>query len=435
MTSDKVDQIEFGILVGVVVVLALMPTINQITKDITSFDWTKLGIRFAIFLIIAIFLFLLIKKLTEIHKNRNETKDRKKAELSKQEKEFNEMLNTKHKYNSSTEIQIWLNKFETYLETLNNEIKTNYEIQINNFKKEKIRVIKQRLKEEYLRKLQNQRKYQNEIQQKRLFREKVEELKKFKRKKGYDSLPENHNYDSEMIYKAQNELRDEKEDQQRINEIRKEAIKYYQFHDLDTKPHLQNYGIEQIYEEIRNSIGTGKLKLEKPRNQAISLDKDFYQFDELDDELRASVKSHHYVIYPCPNLDGKITTFYIANNKSETNYHFVTKHLFSRLHKNMALEFSVNGRRADIAYISGGLRLAIEIETGSNNPKELAAKKPWLDSNFDQWLFVCSDKLIHRYKSYTDGKKSFCLKPKDAKYKVLKLIDNDIKRQLVAQKV
>jgi len=178
-------------------------------------------------------------------------------------------------------------------------------------------------------------------------------------------------------------------------------------------------------QEKEQKIKESKIEIKKPiiERHGKKLEKSFYRVKDLSEEERARAISQGFKHYRGIELDGHLCIggFYIKNSSKESPYHFTAKHLFAELRPNSKTEYGLGDKRADVAYICNDYKLGLEIETGTNKIEQMAAKIPWLERNFSQWIFVCSRKVMSRYSHLVDGKKSFCLSPKRAKEKVLEL--------------
>ncbi len=256
----------------------------------------------------------------------------------------------------------------------------------------------------------------------------VNELFEFKKsKKSEKALPLNKKYAYEVNRKAREKFEDYMSDQKRYKRLREEAIAYYQTNSLDTKPELQ-WDAEIIYAKVREDVEDGKISLKKFReldNSGPKLKRDFYRTNELDDEMKIRATNQGFIFARGIELNGKVSNsgFYVKkDSKSESNHHFIMKHLFKEMHKDMKLEYSLEGKRADVAFVSDDLKLAIEIESGINNSEQVVSKVSWLNEHFDKWIFVSSKANLKRYVPFVDGQKSFCLTAKKAQEKVLELL-------------
>ena len=205
----------------------------------------------------------------------------------------------------------------------------------------------------------------------------------------------------------------------RIEQERKEhserARKQAEQEEARKKAHLQ--------EEQR--IKESKIQVEKPtiERHGKPLERSFYRVKDLSEEERLRALAQGFKHYRGTELDGHLCIggFYIKNSGKESPYHFTAKHLFAELRPNAKIEYGLGDKRADVAYFCTDYNLGLEVETGTNKPEQLAAKIPWLNDNFSQWIFVCSRTIMSKYLHLVDSKKSFCLPPKRAKEKVLEL--------------
>ena len=235
-------------------------------------------------------------------------------------------------------------------------------------------------------------------------------------KKAISSIPEKITlkYDLNGFYEKVENILSEKIGQE--NELREREKARIQAEHEEAKRREQ---------EREQKLKESKIETKKPiiERHGKKLEKSFYRVKDLNDEERLRALAQGFKHYRGIELDGHLCIggFYIKNNKKESPYHFTAKHLFAELRTNSKTEYGLGDKRADVAYICNDYKLGLEIETGTNKIEQMAAKIPWLERNFSQWIFVCSRKVMSRYSHLVDGKKSFCLSPKRAKEKVLEL--------------
>lgn len=153
------------------------------------------------------------------------------------------------------------------------------------------------------------------------------------------------------------------------------------------------------------------------------LPNNFYRAKNLDEKERLRAKRNLLRHVRGIELDGKPCGggFYIRKHTAESPYHFCVKHLFAELHPDAKVEYWCDGKKVDVAIVTDKLRIAIEIETGTNNSEQIQEKVAWLNDNFDYWFFVCKRKHLAKYDDYVDYEKSFCCTLKSAKEKLLQL--------------
>jgi len=239
-------------------------------------------------------------------------------------------------------------------------------------------------------------------------REKLIEIKK-----SISLLPEKitSKYDLNKFYEKVENIISEKVEQE--NELKEKVRRQ------------AGYEAKMIGQEKEQKIKDSKIQIKEPiiERHGKKLEKSFYRVKDLSEDERLRALSQGFKHYRGIELDGHLCIggFYIKNSKKESPYHFTAKHLFAELRPNSKTEYGLGDKRADVAYICKDYKLGIEIETGTNKIEQLAAKIPWLERNFSQWIFVCSRKVMSKYLHLVDEKKSFCLSPKRAKEKVLEL--------------
>jgi len=257
-----------------------------------------------------------------------------------------------------------------------------------------------------------------EIRHLRLIKKQEEELYWFKLSKMHtckgfvNVLPVDKDYEEEAIEGATKRIKS-------YAKTWKEAEEYYKHNDLDTMPNVNKWTAE-IYEDYL------QWRLEKDPTPAKKLDKNFYRAKDLDRETkRQAVAQGFKYTRKGVTLGGTFSGggYYIKGKKNESEYHFVMKHVFKELHPKMQMEYEIDGMRADVALITGGLRLAIEIESGTNNKDQLTAKAQWVEEHFDHCVFVCSRDHIKKFKELLNKyRKITCLATKDATDKIRQLL-------------
>lgn len=424
--ENKSSDIILYLTILAVIGIALEPVVNKILNDLKSIDWILVTIIVAVILLSLLTFFLLIYHILKNRKQTRELKQEKEKILEKQKKELEKKLKTTFGWDNSYSSKKKLTRIKVFIDSLPKEITSKHKDAIKKFYREAKKVIHEKELEEKQKilELQNQRK--EEEREKRRYQRQVNELLKFKKEKNsIKALPINKKYSREVINEAEYRMKGYVEKETAKKETRNGAIKYYKIHNLDTKPDLSPE-LDKIYAEVRKEIEEGELDVKKISvdNMGQPLEKNFYRAREMDEDIKNKAIAQGFQHVRSIELDGKICGggFYIKKiMESESDYHFYSKHLFAELQPNMKIEHSIDGKRVDIAFISKGLKLGIEIETGTNKIKQLAAKIPWLNKNFDKWIFVCSRKLQPKYNKLVDHEKSFCLSPKKAKEKVLQL--------------
>ena len=382
--------------------------------------------------------FLLVLSVRYLRRKVKERQEEEKSKLGQKQsiQKEREMVQERCSvaiYDSLLSFEEQLKEFNIFVRSLSTEVKKEYEGIIRRHRRLIREAIAYQKEQEKLRLLKEQKqlgeKRKREEAERRHFQQQVAELLSFKlEKKDAYVLPINKTYPYTIIRRAENEARAILEKQEEKKQMWQEALEYYQTHDLNTKPYIENEKKEAIYTEVREQATTGKLQLKKKpmlEYRGKKLPKDFYRAKNLTEEERRRALAQGFEHVRMNELTGRLQGggFYIRKlNSRETKYHFCTKYLFAELHDNMQVEYAVEGMRVDVALFFENFALGIEIETGANRAKQLAAKIPWLNKHFDQWMFVCPRKLQKRYDKLVDNDKSFCMTPKKAMEYVLELI-------------
>lgn len=389
-----------------------------------AIPWLQIGLV-AGGIIGAALLFRMANASFKEKKEQELTLQRKKEE---QKRKLTELLNSNFSDLSSYGIQVKLEKIQNEYESFYHyeEKKTQKEMDAfySNIKR---KITEQAEKEAGAEQYRQEQEEAQRREQERL----VEELFAFKKKhRSATVLPLDKTYPPLVINEAVWKMRKYQEEQHWRKEKRQEAITFYQSNDLSTKPHLTDKREEKIYAEIRKEIQDGKLNLQKvtAAYQSEPLPKQFYRTGDLSEAEKQQAKAQGFAFVRQPELDGSVRGgFYIKKkNPRETEYHFVTKHLFAELHEDIEVEKTIGDKRADAVFHGEDFLLGIEIETGANREEYLAAKIQWLNDNFGQWIFVCPKKLHAQYQKYVDGKKSYCLTAKEALQFVKELLPENV---------
>ncbi len=404
-------------------------------NEFESINWTKIGI-FITGIISIIFAICLAYYTYKRIKQNLKAKREEKEYLEKEEDKILEKLKTDFSSFSSKKVKQELENIKDSLTYLPHRLNTKYQKKINNFYRKTDKLIQAKEIKEEIRNVEREKwiKEQEELKQeeeerlKREHNKEVAELFAFKKdKNSIEALPLNKNYPDDVINEAIWLMKKHQEEEENQKLKIEEAKEYYKEHDLDSKPKLTSFWEEEVYRQVRNEIKEGKIELKKkPEIKYLGkkLDKDFYRAKDLDKETKMIALAQGFKHVNCNELDGKISGgFYIKKeNPRESKKHFCQKLLFKELYQNMYTEHQIAGKRVDVALLVEGFKLGIEIETGANRIEQLAAKIPWLNKHFDQWIFVCNKKLHPKYNQLVDHKKSFCKTPKQAKLHVLELV-------------
>ncbi|MFC1723612.1 hypothetical protein ACFL0V_05720 [Nanoarchaeota archaeon] len=434
------SDMEFSIVV-VVAIAACLGTFlkrhgEKLSQDyytFMSFPWMKIGLILLSLVTIVLVSWFVIKW----HKN---YKEKKEIEEHNRQIRRNEMKRLLHQefHCSSDKVSPRFKQIKKELEKYPSELLREFEDQITTLENQLPKIIKNKKEEErdQLKKTiegQKRQKNQEKIEQyqkqqrKEIFEKQVQELFAFKKRhNSFLANPLKKFYDKDVIREASWRMREFMNKQNESREIRDKAIRYYEENSIESEPHLANKKEKEIFAQVRKDIKKNKLQLNKLGNlnyKGPTLEKVFYRARELTKEEKLRAKQQGFEYIRGNELDGYVSGgFYIQRNDStETPFHFYMKYLFKELHENMYIEHSVAGKRADIALLIKGFKLAIEIETGKNRMQYIQEKVSWLKDNFDQWIIVCKKDLLPRYSQFVDNQDSFCFTPKEAQEHIKKI--------------
>ncbi len=274
------------------------------------------------------------------------------------------------------------------------------------------------------KKLEEERKEQEKID---LKNKQVKELLEFKKlKNSIEALPLKHNYTSDIIGMAERDMESYKRHKEYLSELRREAIEYYKYTDIETKPHLTNKEYEEVYDKVREDIKSGKIKLRKePEIIGEKLKEKFYLAKGLSNDIKIKALSQGFKHVRGVDLDGKVVPggFYIKKETSkESDSHFYKKHLLKEIDDRIRIEYCIEDKRADGAIITEYMKIGIEIETGTNDNEQLAEKIEWLNHHFNMWIFIVPREHYDRYSLYVDNKQSYCYTSKRAKEWIIEML-------------
>jgi len=215
-------------------------------------------------------------------------------------------------------------------------------------------------------------------------------------------------------------------------EVQNEEIKQATDYILENKALPANYpelseGQKTLYLEVFDQFEEGILKPNveiKPEDKELSKNK-FFLTNELSEEQKERfIEDYSYKSYSFTHLNGKLgNNLVIKNNsKTESDYHFCMKHLIARVDElNSQIEYSIKDMRADVGFIFGNKKIAVEIEKGTNNKKQIKKKVDWLNEHFDYWIITAPKKEQKNYRKYVDKKKSFVFGSKKTEEKIVEL--------------
>lgn len=135
--------------------------------------------------------------------------------------------------------------------------------------------------------------------------------------------------------------------------------------------------------------------------------KPFYIASELPaSEREMLIKEHSYRMIPFMNIEtGKTGMNVLIKNssKKESDYHFCLKNLYAK-QLGGYFEYKVGNHRVDIVFEHKNKKLAVEIETGTNNELQIEKMVDVLDEHFDDYIIVCKREHKKKYRPYTQPK-------------------------------
>tara|TARA_Y100000310_G_C20693161_1_gene823704 strand:- start:223 stop:1494 length:1272 start_codon:yes stop_codon:yes gene_type:complete len=392
------------------------------TKEVIDVNWTLIGIYFGLALLGLFLLFVVFK----IIKNRTRSKKDEKKNRENLIEKLKEILHSDLEYATVSEMEKEIYEGKKFIFKLPEDIKEEYKKDIELFNDSSEGIIEYWQEEEREEERRKLREKKEKEAKEREFERQVQELFDFKKVKNSEkAMPVDKKYDNHVIYKANEKFDVYLLEKKNSKRLRKEAIEYYQKNDLDTKPEFLSKDEERIYSEVREDIKGGRLNIKKKVVLDLigePLKENFYRARDLSKEEKLMARNQGFEHVKGIELDGKICPggFYIKKSmEKESNYHFCTKYLFKELHPVMKVESCIKGKFVDVAYKN---KIGIEIETGTNKLDQLAAKIPWLNANFETWIFVCSRKFVGKYSRFVDNKQSFCFTPKKARDKVKEVL-------------
>ena len=228
--------------------------------------------------------------------------------------------------------------------------------------------------------------------------------------------------------------------QERTKEINKEQEEQAKQFIIKNKALPSNY--QELSEEEQNNYDQALKQLEQgtlTKTESYEVEEQdkylatrrFFLAKELNKEQKERfTKKYGYKHKPFTHLNGKLGNNLIINNqsKTESDYHFCTKHLLAKIDdENSHIEYSIKEMRADAVFKYRNKKIAVEVETGSNNKEQIIKKIEWLNKYFNYWIILAPKKEQKNYRVYVDKKKSFCLGSKKAEQKILELKEQLLK--------
>ncbi len=432
--TNSNDAVWFAVIVLIAVGIILKKVYESFVIWFNSINWILFFIKFIIFLGIISFvfliIFLLIKRFRKIKEHKRYLQS-ENVRIERITEEIFELIRKDYSFKNSEILSKDHNKFHKLLEKIPaNSLKRNNEIIFEKYCEDMEKIIKDKLAEEQetVRRIKAEEQRKNLLKEfeKQDFEKQVQELLEFKiSKKSEKVVPVNKKYGSEVIREAGNRAYRHFEKLNYEKEARDAAIEYYGKNDLDTIPASLNFYEGYIFPKVREEILNGGTKLKKFDYSGGKLEKYFYRAKGLREDIKKRVLVQGFKHVRGVDLDGKVVPggFYIKKvMEKESDYHFYMKHLFAEFNQQIKVEYCIAGKRIDAAYIYKKMSVGVEIETGTNNDKQIIEKVDWMNTYFNFWIIICSRDLVPRYSKYVDNSKSFCFTPKNGKKKFRELI-------------
>jgi len=181
---------------------------------------------------------------------------------------------------------------------------------------------------------------------------------------------------------------------------------------------------EEIASEFNTPLDEDYEKAGGIQHMQSLLKNNFYTPNELtDDEFKFLKRFHQYELYKAPNFGDGFTDVIIGTPVGEGKEHLVLKNLFARLHNSAVMEYHFDKKsehRADVAYLpKTTLKIAVEIERGTNKIDYLKEKVQKLSQHFHKIILVCKREDLTKYKRFAQEDKVFVMTAKEAKLQVL----------------
>lgn len=230
---------------------------------------------------------------------------------------------------------------------------------------------------------------------------------------------------NEKFYEGLREKREKEMKVEKIKKFEEEATAFVLKHRaLPSNYHDLSEEEKSFYNKAYNKFEKGLLE---PRIEVEPKDKElvkinFFLSKDLSEEQKEKfVSKYGYRKQVFTHLDGNPGNHLIIknNSKTESDYHFCMKHLIARIDDiSSFIEYSIKGMRADVVFKYKDKMMAVEIEKGTNNEKQVKKKVEWLNKHFDYWIIISPRGEQKNYRRYVNKKKSFCLGTKKAKEKI-----------------
>lgn len=162
-------------------------------------------------------------------------------------------------------------------------------------------------------------------------------------------------------------------------------------------------------------------------------EKDFYLASSLKPlEMDFLTRFEGYTLENTDNFGDGFIEVVIKCPERETSRHFILKNLFAKTHESAIMEYTpakgfaqFNEARADVAFLLKNLKIAVEIERGTNKNSDLREKINSLRQHFDRIVLVVTRDLKKRYKRFKEKNVVFVLTPKEAKEQILNWIKTE----------
>ncbi len=454
MDKKQKDPTLWIMTIGLIMFAVYIKIIEPIYQDWINFreavNWTKIlyttyyiGFVLLIVTISSIVLHRIIKKYRykkELEQNKIlAIESENKNKIDYLEKLLNDDFCKGEYYISIEEIKSRIIETNKVFKQIHPKTAINYKGKIKDYNKMANDLIKYLERKKQEREEDEQRIKEAEENKRKESERQVKELFEFKKKKNsVEAVPLEHDYTAEIICKAKREMKYYNHKKAHVKYVKEQAVEYYKYNDIDTKPYISDKKDEEIYEQVRDDIKSGKIKLKKELViVGGKLKEKFYIAKGLSDDIKRKALGQGFKHVRGVDLDGKVVPggFYIKKGTSkESDYHFYTKHLLKEIDNRIRIEYCIEDKRVDAAIVVEFMKVGIEIETGTNDNEQLANKIEWLNHHFNLWMFIVPRKHFGKYSLYVDNKQSFCCTPKNGKKWIIDIIASIDQQYVIGEK-